>query len=324
MTDIGAMLERDYGVHISCSRGTLEENIERAAGLPRFLMVYLHNPNHFDTDKFVEVVLASDRMVGLLNERAVLYGADVTTSHGAQLASQLQCTTYPFVAAFFKKQIICRLQGAELLKPDFTFAQLERALDVWDHDLSKEIAIRMDRERNEVERIVEETAESERMQRDRALLEAFEQREAQKKRDAEAAEEAARTLKRQREEEALALAKQKEEAVAEARRIEEALQLAKSLALSRVTGPPPADTDPSLVLCVNIRFPKRAVERRFLLSESVEALYSFVETTEEFSGMPFKLMLSGMPPKLIARSDHQTLGDAVGGQLRVAIMFREG
>ncbi|CUG89914.1 Hypothetical protein, putative [Bodo saltans] len=324
MTDIGATLERDYGVQISCSRGTLDENMERAINIPRFLVVYLHNPNHGSTDDFIDNVLSSARMTALVNDRVMLYGADVTTKEGAQLASRLECTTYPFLAVFFKKQIICRLQGANAVKPDFTFAELEKGLDVWDHELSKEIAIRMERERSQVQRVVEETAESERMQRDRALLEAFDQKEAQRKRDVEAAAVAERNLKRQREEEALALAKQKEEAEAEARRVEEALQLAKSLALSRVTAPPSADTDPSLVLCVNIRFPKRAIERRFLLSEPVESLYSFVETTEEFSGAPFKMMLSGMPPKPIVRSDHQTLGDAVGGQLRVAIMFREG
>lgn len=325
MTDVEADLQRDYGVVVPCqSRGTLEETQERASALPRFLMVYLHNPKHDTTDAFVEEVLASDRMTALLNERVLMYAADVTTTEGYQLAGRLKCTTFPFLAVFFKKHLVCRLQGGSMVRPDFVFEQLEKGLGVWDHDLSKEIAIRMDREKKEIDRIVEESAENERMEKDRALLEAFEKKEAQRKSDIAAAEEAERTLKRRREEEATALAKQREEAAAAAQKAEEALLLAKSLALSKVTAPPADDTDAALVLCVNLRFPKRAVERKFLLTDPVDALYTFVETNEEFSGAPFTLMLSGMPPKPIVRSEQQSLGDAVNGQRRVAIMYREG
>lgn len=302
--------------------------MERAANLPRFLMVYLHNPNHEATDTFVQQILSSPRMTELIDQRVVLYGSDVTTTEGFQLASRLMCTTYPFVAVFFKKQLVCRLQGEELVTPQFTFAQLDKGLGVWDHDLSREISQRMERERNALERIAEEAAETERMNRDRELLDAFEKKEAKRKSDAAAAKEAERALKRQREEEAAAQEQRRQEEEAEQTRAQEALQLAKSLALSSLPAPPPQNADPSLVLFVNLRLPKRAVERKFYASDSVESLYSFVETLDEFNGKPFTLMLSGMPPKRIPRRAEdgaaQALGDAVGGQRRVAIMFREG
>ena len=82
---------------LPCSHADALREAKRAI---KFLFVYLHAPEHEDTDEFCVKTLCDARVVALLEEHALAWGGDVTTSDAFRLAgvAGVRPSAYPYVA----------------------------------------------------------------------------------------------------------------------------------------------------------------------------------------------------------------------------------
>jgi FAS-associated factor 2 len=82
---------------LPCSHADALREAKRAI---KFLFVYLHAPEHEDTDEFCVKTLCDARVVAFLEEHALAWGGDVTTSDAFRLAgvAGVRPSAYPYVA----------------------------------------------------------------------------------------------------------------------------------------------------------------------------------------------------------------------------------
>jgi len=82
---------------LPCSHADALREAKRAI---KFLFVYLHAPEHEDTDEFCVKTLCDARVVAFLEEHALSWGGDVTTSDAFRLAgvAGVRPSAYPYVA----------------------------------------------------------------------------------------------------------------------------------------------------------------------------------------------------------------------------------
>ena len=82
---------------LPCSHADALREAKRAI---KFLFIYLHAPEHEDTDEFCVKTLCDARVVAFLEEHALSWGGDVTTSDAFRLAgvAGVRPSAYPYVA----------------------------------------------------------------------------------------------------------------------------------------------------------------------------------------------------------------------------------
>lgn len=309
-----------------------------------FLAVYLHNPDHELTAQFVDIWFGGVNKRTLVSDPAprsgwqllpgpqelLWYMESVESEIGYRLQLALDVTTFPCLVVCFKKHVVSVLQGEITLDPPRVAAELQRGFHLWSSEVAKEVAFLHDKERRMLEEIEAQSAQEEQLRRDKALLEAFEAQEAERRRAQEEVQRAAKEAAAREQE--LREQLRKEQVEADRRRMEEeaaaaaaneALLLQKSLAASRLTDPPAPDADPRSVVCVCFRFPSSSVERRFSSGDTVEMMYLFAESHELFAGGTLQLA-AGFPPKAIDRSveEGKTLDAFFGSQRRVVVIVR--
>lgn len=97
----------------------------------KFLFVYLHSPEHENTDAYVRSVLTNSEVVEYVNSHFVSWGGNVQQPDAFSLAGRLNVSTYPCVAllAFSgsRTQLVAAAQGA--VQPGQLLAALRRAVD---------------------------------------------------------------------------------------------------------------------------------------------------------------------------------------------------
>lgn len=97
----------------------------------KFLFVYLHSPEHDDTDSYVREVLCSPSVVSYVNEHFVCWGGDIRRPDAFNLSTRLNISTYPCVAllAFSgaRTKLVAAAQGR--VRAPQLLAALHRAVD---------------------------------------------------------------------------------------------------------------------------------------------------------------------------------------------------
>eukprot|EP00803_Ostreobium_quekettii_P004019 evm.model.scf_1445.8 EVM.evm.TU.scf_1445.8 scf_1445:36489-40615(+) len=117
----------------------------------KFLWVYVHAPEHEDTDSFCREVLCAPEVIAFLSENFVCWGGDVRQSEAFKLAASLGATTYPFMCllAFSGSRMhpVSSMQG--FLSSRQLINSIQQALDEQGALL---VAERIDRERRDYDR----------------------------------------------------------------------------------------------------------------------------------------------------------------------------
>lgn len=97
----------------------------------KFLLVYLHSPEHDDTDTYVRDVLCSQEVVDYVNEQFVCWGGDVRKPDAFSLSGRLSVSTYPCVALLAysgsRTKLVAVAQGK--VRPQQLLAAMQRAVD---------------------------------------------------------------------------------------------------------------------------------------------------------------------------------------------------
>ncbi|KAJ6250091.1 fas-associated protein [Anaeramoeba flamelloides] len=91
--------EDSYGrTHPKFQSGTFKQAFNSAKEQSKFLIIYLHSPEHISTSRFCEQVLCNENIITFLDNNYICFGASVRHSSGFLLTSKFHVTTYPFLA----------------------------------------------------------------------------------------------------------------------------------------------------------------------------------------------------------------------------------
>uniref|UniRef100_A0A914ZMP7 UBX domain-containing protein n=1 Tax=Parascaris univalens TaxID=6257 RepID=A0A914ZMP7_PARUN len=217
----------------------------------RFMIVYLHNPSHEATDRFVRGTLLSQQMRQFVERNDILmWGASIRSQEGYKVSMALRENTYPFLGLICMREhhmaMVLRLEGEYELEP--MLYSLQTAIDENRLYLN---AIREEREQREANNRIrrEQEVEYQRgLEADRARLDQL--RRAESERQLAAKKEAETRLKQ----------RLKKEKLREIR--------------SRMARELPSETNSAEHVRVSVRFPSGdRFERRFDLDDSLEMLF---------------------------------------------------
>ncbi|KAJ7357568.1 FAS-associated factor 2 [Desmophyllum pertusum] len=286
-----AEFESDYGaVHPTFYQGSYSQALNDAKRELRFLLVYLHSPEHQDTQEFCRSTMTNEGFREYVNGNMLFWAANVNSTEGYKVSHALREATYPFLAVICLRDnrmtVVGRMEG--LMNVDGYVALLARLIE--DNEPALVVA-RADRhERTQTQQLRDE--------QDEAYYESVraDQEKERKKREEEDKKRLEEESKRQKEE----AKRNRAQSIAQDR-LDRKLRIPEE----------PESSDPDSVR-VLIKMPNgKRLERRFLKSHSLQALYDFVFCDEE-SPVEF-VLVSNFPRKVYAMdcsSEDQTLGNA--------------
>jgi FAS-associated factor 2 len=274
----------------------VEESWRQAATLAhqqfKFLLVYLHSPEHEDTDNYVRNVLCSPEVVEYVNQQFVCWGGDVRKPDAFNLSGRLNISTYPCVAllAFSgsRTKLVTAAQGR--VQKQQLMSALQRAVDDQGMLLMAE---RLEQEEREMSRrlLAEQNAEYE------ASLAADREREARRQEEQRKVEEATRHT-----------AMEEARARAEAEAVEQRrLQAIASITARRQEKAASLPAEPAAgtpgIATIRVRLPDgKNQQRRFEPGTTAQVLYDWVDSLEGFDSLKYSLV-SAFPKKVFQRSE---------------------
>ncbi|KAJ3151654.1 FAS-associated factor 2 [Geranomyces michiganensis] len=329
--------EQTYGTaHPEFFTGTYAQALQKAKTEVRYLLAYLHSPEHDDTDAFCRRTLGDADLASELTSRNVLFWAgDVRNGEAFQAANVLGATAYPFLAIIAPQPGTSRLAVVHRKEGKCTAADIIASLASVTQRMDPEVAtLRAEREAREQTRSIRE-------QQDEAYQASL-RADKEKRRKAEEAAAAAAAEARLKEEAAARRA-----SVLEAKAARRAALLA---ALPDEPSPPPTPTaqspsssasipqkpaaaasppqpaspspatasspsspsSPTAKLAnLSIRLPSGArVLRRFHVSDQLRRVYEFVETRElDPLDAEADFVLAGMYPRRVYADLDRTLAE---------------
>ncbi|GIL47879.1 hypothetical protein Vafri_4512 [Volvox africanus] len=265
----------------------------------KFLFVYLHAPEHEDTDLFCRTVLTCPDVVDYVNTNFMSWGGDVTASDAFVLSQQTQmaATRFPYVAllsmapADNRVQLVATASGPAIEDPQSLLTLLRGAVANFGALLAAQRA--EIEEREHARRLVEEQdAEYE------ASL------AADRRREAERAEE----RRRQEEEDQRRVEEERrarEAADAEAARLADAaatIERRRQAARAALLPEPPAGSEGSAA--IRLRLPDGTnVARCFPKRATLQAVFDFVDSLDATSYNRYHLAAS-YPRRVFLRAAH--------------------
>lgn len=92
--------EREYGRAVKpnfVSEGFMDA-LQRSRGAFKLLFVYLHSPDHPDTQTFCETTLCNEVLAAFVNENFVSWGGSIRASEGFKMSNSLKASRFPFCA----------------------------------------------------------------------------------------------------------------------------------------------------------------------------------------------------------------------------------
>lgn len=265
--------------------GSLLEASRRAHRDLKFLLVYLHDPNHRDTARFCQETLGAPNVVSFVNDNLLFWTVSVDSLEGRNAARSLQAGRYPFTALLVTaaQQQLRAVFRTDVFLPATAFLEvISRHMELHQGDLIVQSE----------DRASAVLAQRIRVEQDAAYQETLMVDQAKEKLKQEAAMQEARL---------------KEEAINIEREAEkQKLVRLSSLETKRRNIPPlPTASEPSTRIALKFSNGKRS-EREFSPSLSLQSLYDFVDTLE-IVAEDFTLITSH-PAKALPRSD-ATLAD---------------
>jgi FAS-associated factor 2 len=293
------------------------EALARARNQSRFLVCYLHAPEHQEAKRFCAETLSNPQVATFLSENFVVWGGSVTKSRDAlRLAQALGVAKYPCLAVITSSSIIQNFGGLGALNTSntahtHTHARQQQQLNQTQQYLASasgmalialsegfltpsnalELLSRVLDDHGPI--LVAAKAEQDERNFDRRI------RQEQEEAYAEALEEDRRKERERREieEEQERATKEQEQAEQRQREEEEKKELQKEAVVQRrrersesVPEEPPLD-QAEHVTKLMIRFPDGSrVQRRFFNEDKVRAVYLFVDSLETNTSLSYKLV----------------------------------
>ena len=74
----------------------------------KLLLLYLHAPEHPDTDEFCRNVLCSEELKQHVNQDMLFWAGSIQSSDAYRLADMLMVTTYPTLAVLAPSQAVSK------------------------------------------------------------------------------------------------------------------------------------------------------------------------------------------------------------------------
>jgi len=242
-------------------RGSYASALAEAKRDLKFLLVYLHSPDHQDTHSFCSQVLTFPEVVSYINRNNILFWASsVSYPEGHRVSVTLKESTYPFLALIVLKDnrmvVVRRFEGK--MSVESLLSQLEQGIEDNEQAIGNARAEREERTMNQRIREEQDLDYQKSLEIDRQK-ERLKQEE-KKKRDSE---------------ERLRQQKQQEEK-------DKRNRLLALKAAIRENLPPEPDSSHPDVIRILAKLPDGTrLERRFLRSMSVKYLYFFVFSQEK-------------------------------------------
>ena len=91
------MMEEKYRNFPILFEGPYGEAAKKSKEEYKHLVVYIHSPNHEDSDRFVREVLCHEHVVSYLNENTVFWSGSISTNEPYQLSGMLKATSFPYM-----------------------------------------------------------------------------------------------------------------------------------------------------------------------------------------------------------------------------------
>lgn len=273
--------EREYGeYHPAFETTSFMDALRRAREEYKFLLVYLHSPDHENTPAFIEQTLCSELVVQFLNENFIVWGGNIRASEGFRMSNSLKASTFPFCAVVMasannRVALLQQLEGPR--SGPSLISALQKVLEEQGASL---VAARMEEEERQLNRRLRDEQDA----AYRAALQADQERERQRQEEADrmAFEMAEAERKRKEEEEAAAKAAQ------EAAERQAAMDLRRQQKAMALGSEPEKGPDVTEVL---IRFPNGERKgRRFHSTATISSIYDYVDTLPDFDARSYKLV----------------------------------
>lgn len=254
--------ETEYGPrHPTFFQGSYTQALDQAKRSLKFLLVYLHSPQHENTPGFCRTTLCSDVITDFFNDHFIFWAGSVSASEGYKVNNVLGASTYPFMA------LICYLEDRatvvdKIEGPMATEELLARLATVMEHYGTFLAAARAEREERNLNRRI-------RQEQDEAFLASL---AADQEKERKAKEEQQRRQQELEDEQRIQNEKQQrlQEKLRERQRKEQSL------------AQEPEDNDKATKILIRLPNGNR-LERRFLLADQLQTVYDFVDTKIEHS-----------------------------------------
>ncbi|XP_020605014.1 FAS-associated factor 2-like [Orbicella faveolata] len=286
-----AEFEAEYGaVHPTFYQGSYSQALDDAKRELRFLLVYLHSSEHQDTVEFCRSTMTNEGFREYVNGNMLFWAANVKSTEGYKVSRALREATYPFLALICLRDnrmtVVGRMEG--LMNVDRYVSHLARLIE--DNEPALVVARADRQERTQAQQLRDE--------QDEAYYESVraDQEKERRKREEEDKKRLEEETKRKKEE----ARRDRAQSIAQDR-LDRKLRIPEE----------PENSDPNSIR-VLIKLPNgKRLERRFLKSHSLQALYDFVFCDEE-SPAEF-VLVSNFPRKIYAfdsSNEDQTLETA--------------
>nr|CAG4652067.1 EOG090X0B12 [Triops cancriformis] len=273
ITSFISQYDAKYGpTHPTFYQGTYSQALSDAKKELKFLLVYLHSPDHQDTERFCRSTLTSPSVISYINENMLFWGCSVTLPEGYRVSQALRENTYPFLALVVlrlnKMTIVGRLEG--YVGPELLVQRLQALVSDNEAFL---VAARADRN----ERSFNQSLRQEQDEAYQLSLMADREKEAKKRQEREEKEKAER---------------QKQQELLEEEQKRQSMIQCKADAVALVPNEPAAADPDSVKLLFRLPSGQR-LERRFLKTHTLRDIYHYVLSHPE---SPFNFEIaSGFP-----------------------------
>lgn len=266
-----------YGsAHPNFYQGTYSMALQDAKRELKYLLVYLHSDLHQNTERFCRETLCDRRLLDFITSKDMLvWGSSVRSSEGYRVSLAMRETTYPFLALICQRDnrmvVVVRQEG--ICTTDELLQVLNLAVN--DNDIYLRLARqeRQHQQQNQILRQQQEAAFQESLRADREKERRRQEEERQKQEQAREAERL--------EQERLDKRRQWEQRREEIRR----------------NLPPEPETGD--IVRVMLKFPTGTrLERRFLMTDSLEFLYNVAISHEE---CPMNFSIQNVYPRKTLR-----------------------
>uniref|UniRef100_A0A7E4UQV4 UBX domain-containing protein n=1 Tax=Panagrellus redivivus TaxID=6233 RepID=A0A7E4UQV4_PANRE len=243
----------DVEAPLPWQHSTYSDVLKEAKSSVRFLLVYLHNPSHQNSEDFVRKTLCTNDFKELIERNAIiLWGTNVRTTEGAKVAAALHETTSPSLVLICMRdnRLACVLRVSGAVARENLLAALQEGVNTNQRFLNAILNDRAQRELNNRLRREQEAEYERALEQDRKNLAERRRRES----------EHAENIRREEEEERLEEEKKQRLLEIRARLREEVAAL------------PEAVTD---IVRVSVRFPCGSkFDRKFASTDSLEILFN--------------------------------------------------
>ncbi|XP_063602128.1 FAS-associated factor 2-like [Penaeus indicus] len=248
--------EAEYGQQSPAFfQGSYSQALSHAKSELKFLLVYLHCADHQDTPAFCRTTLSDPALVEYVNNTMVFWGCSVTTAEGYRVSQALRENAYPFLALIVLRDnrmtVVGRLEGP------CTPAKLTEQLQLIVRDNEAYLVVaRAERQERELTAAL-------RLQQDEDYQESLRADQEKERKRQQEREEIERKEMEEREREE------------EQRREKDNIRRLKMESVDKIPQEPEEGADGTVHIVVKLPHGAR-LERRFLKTDSLEALYYYI------------------------------------------------